>query len=77
MARIVLLVVIGLIAWGIFRGFFTRAQVSEKAAAQKPARTAAGEDMVTCARCGVNLPRSEAINDNGVFRCHDNPRCHT
>ena len=74
MARIVLLIVIGLLVWGAFRGFF-RAQVREETAKLKAARTVAGEDMVTCARCGVNLPRSEAINDAGVFHCHDNPRC--
>ena len=34
-----------------------------------------GEDMVTCARCGVNLPRSEALEAAGSFRCKDNPRC--
>ena len=73
-ARFILFLVIGLIVWGIFRGLW-RKPARDAAAALKPAKTSAGEDMVTCARCGVNLPRSEAINDNGVFRCHDNPRC--
>jgi uncharacterized protein len=27
------------------------------------------EDMVKCAHCGVNLPRSEAIYSGGEFFC--------
>jgi uncharacterized protein len=27
------------------------------------------EDMVACARCGVNLPRSEALEKGGEFYC--------
>ena len=27
------------------------------------------EDMVKCAQCGVNLPRSEAIYSGGEFYC--------
>ena len=30
-----------------------------------------GEDMVRCTRCGVNLPRSEAIQSRGRFYCCD------
>ncbi len=29
----------------------------------------AGEDMVRCAHCGVNLPRSESITTQGSFYC--------
>ncbi|HUL57356.1 MAG TPA: PP0621 family protein [Usitatibacter sp.] len=70
MARILLLIIIGLLIVAAFRGFF-RAQV-------KPlpdAKTEGGEDMVACARCGVNLPRSEAVSEGGVYHCKDNPRC--
>jgi hypothetical protein len=31
--------------------------------------------MVTCARCGVNLPRSEAMEKDGALVCRDNPSC--
>jgi hypothetical protein len=31
--------------------------------------------MVACARCGVNLPRSEAKAEGNAFLCRDNPRC--
>ena len=55
----------------MFRGFF-RAQVR---GSEVPAQMPQGEDMVVCARCGVNLPRSEANEAAGAFYCKDNPRC--
>lgn len=72
MARILLLVFIGFLVYLAFRIFF-RAQVKDKAA--PPATTSTGEDMVTCARCGVNLPRSEAHDIDGRLVCHNNPNC--
>ena len=71
MARIVLFVIIGLIVWGLLRGF-GRSRVTRDEAAT---RRTAGEDMVACARCGVHMPRSEAKIDAGSFYCRDNPRC--
>ncbi|HST00098.1 MAG TPA: PP0621 family protein [Usitatibacter sp.] len=71
MARIVLFVIIGLIVWGLFRGF-GRSRVTRDEAAT---RRAATEDMVACARCGVHMPMSEAKIDAGSFYCRDNPRC--
>ena len=34
-----------------------------------PTRESSVEDMVKCAHCGVNLPRSEAIYSGGEFYC--------
>ena len=73
MARILLLLVIGFLIYLIFRGFF-RAQV-KKDAPPPPATTTRGEDMVTCARCGVNLPRSDARQDGARLVCANNPQC--
>jgi uncharacterized protein len=70
MARILLLIIIGLLIVASFRGFFR--------ASTRPlpeAKTEGGEDMVTCARCGVNMPRSEAVQDGNAYHCKDNPRC--
>ena len=72
MGRIVFLLIIAFLIWLVFRGFF-RAQVRREAPVS--ARSVKGEDMVACARCGVNLPRSEAESKEGVFYCRDNPRC--
>ena len=70
MARILLLIIIGLLIVASFRGFFR--------ASTRPVRgtkTDSVEDMVACARCGVNMPRSEAVEEGGVYHCKDNPRC--
>jgi uncharacterized protein len=72
MGRIVILMVIAFLIWLVFRGFL---RVNTKGRGQAPARTPQGEDMVACARCGVNLPRSEAREDRALFYCRDNPRC--
>lgn len=72
MTRIIILVVLGLAIWYLFRSFF-RAQVRDDR--PPPATTIKGEDMVTCARCGVNLPRSEAREEGGRLVCQNNPHC--
>ena len=73
MARILLLLFIAFLIYLIFRGFF-RAQTRKKGEVPV-ARSAKGEDMITCARCGVNLPRSEAREEAGKLVCHNNPQC--
>lgn len=72
MGRIAFFLIIAFLIWLVFRGFF-RAKVKRDTEVQ--ARTGKGEDMVACARCGVNLPRSEALPEGGAFVCRDNPRC--
>ena len=75
MARILLLLVIVFILYLLFRRFF-RSQAKDDA--PPPAATGAkGEDMVACARCGVNLPRSDAREEAGRLVCQNNPHCHT
>jgi len=72
MARILLLIIIGALVYAAFRGFF-RAQV--RGEEPPPATTAKGEDMVTCSRCGVNMPRSESRTVGGRVVCLNNPQC--
>jgi uncharacterized protein len=72
LGRILILIIIGVLIWLIFRGFF---RVQTKKKADLAAKTVVGEDMVACARCGVNLPRSEAREEGGAYICRDNPRC--
>ena len=71
MARVLFLLFLAVLIWLLFRGLFRRQAKGEAV----PARSTAGEDMVSCARCGVNLPRSEALLDAGRHVCRDNPRC--
>jgi hypothetical protein len=70
MARILLLVVIVLLAVASFRSLRRNANRTIP-----PAQSGGGENMVTCARCGVNQPRSIALFDDGKYFCKDNPRC--
>jgi hypothetical protein len=70
MARILLLLAIGLVIWALFRGFF-RAQVGDGARAA-PEKV---EDMVACSRCGVNMPRSEAKAEGDGYTCRDPSTC--
>ena len=70
MGRIVLLLIIAFLIYLVFKGFL-RAQTRRGA----EARTEKVEDMVSCSRCGVNLPKSEARSEGALFYCRDNPRC--
>jgi uncharacterized protein len=72
LGRIVFLLIIVFLVWLVFRGFF-RLQTKRKDEAA--ARSEKVEDMVACARCGVNLPKSDAEAQGSVFVCRDNPRC--
>ena len=71
MARVLLLLFIAFLVYLLFRGFF-RSQV--KKPPQAPA-TQGPEDMVACARCGVNVPRSETREVEGRLVCAANPNC--
>lgn len=73
MGKILFLLVIALLVWMLFRGFF-KSQVRK--GERHPAQSVRGEDMVACARCGVNLPRSEAREEGGRLVCASNPHCH-
>lgn len=78
MGKIVLLIVIGVVIYALFRGFFksqVRQDEAQARARERAATTARGEDMVACARCGVNLPRSEAREEDGRLVCAANPGC--
>ena len=72
MARILLLLIIGFILYLLFRGFV---RVNTKKDGEPPATSDRGEDMVTCAKCGVNMPRSEAKEQEGRMVCANNPQC--
>ncbi len=64
MFKILLLIAIAYVAWGLIRAY----QRSLKNPSS-PAGKQTVEDMVKCAHCGVNMPRSEAIYSGGDFFC--------
>jgi uncharacterized protein len=72
LGKLIFLFVVGLIAWWLLKGLF-----KAKGAEPPASTTARGEDMVACARCGVNMPRSDAREDSGRFYCVNNPHCHS
>ena len=71
MSKILFLLLLGLVAWALVRGL-TKSKLKHDHDPAKPGRV---EDMVACARCGVNLPRSDAREEGGRFVCIDNPHC--
>ena len=70
MGRILFLLIIAFLIYLLFKGFL-RAQTRRG----EEDRREKVEDMVACARCGVNLPKSEAKSEGAQFYCRDNPRC--
>jgi uncharacterized protein len=61
--KILLLIAIGFVVWGVLRAY-------QRSLSKPPTpRERDVEDMVKCAHCGVNLPRSEAIYSGGNFFC--------
>ena len=72
MGRVLTLIILAVLVWWLFRSFM-RAQARDEA---PRARSREAEDMVKCARCGVNMPRSEARLDGGRLVCAANPHCH-
>lgn len=63
MSKLILLLLLGFLAYLVFRGVRRSARRQEQA--EKPQ---APERMVACARCGVHLPESEAIEGDGGRR---------
>ena len=63
-SKILLLIVIGFVVWVVIRAY--QRSLNRPTT---PARSQTVEDMVKCAQCGVNLPRSEAIYSGGAFFC--------
>jgi len=74
LARILLLLAIALLIFLVLRGLY-RSQVKKKEEAPPESTAVAGEDMVACARCGVNVPFSETREVEGRRVCAQNPNC--
>ena len=74
MARILLLLVIAFLIYLVFRALF-RGQGNKDEAKPSAPTAPEGEDMVACARCGVNVPRSETREMDGRLVCASNPNC--
>jgi uncharacterized protein len=69
LARILLLLIIVFMIYLLFRGFLRPRGKDGKPGMREP------EYMITCARCGVNMPRSAARDEGGKLVCDGNPQC--
>lgn len=67
MGKIILFLILALVVYLVLRGV-ARAR-RPTASGDRPA-----ESMVACARCGVNLPRSEALEAAGRLYCSEEHR---
>ena len=65
MGKILFLIGLGLVIYLVLKNYQRSLNRPNK---DTPAARDA-EDMVKCAQCGVNLPRSEAIFSQGEFFC--------
>ena len=74
MARLLTFVIIALVVYLLLKGLGRKNELRSRGSRPRAA-SAAGEDMVACARCGVNVPRSEVREEAGRLVCADNPRC--
>jgi uncharacterized protein len=72
MGRILFFIVLGgglYVAFRIWRGAQQRS-----AAKQAPGAAAAGEAMVRCDHCGLNVPKSEALAEGDRWYCSESHR---
>jgi len=74
MSRILFFILIAFAIYIALKGMARKERVREEESKRRAATTA-GEDMVMCARCGVNVPRGETKLDAGRLVCAENPRC--
>ena len=69
MSKLILLLFLGLLAYFVFKGF--QRSAARRGEQQRPQ---APERMVACARCGVHLPVSEALEGDGGRFCSEEHR---
>jgi len=62
MSRLIILFVVIAVVYWLLKSY-------RKSSPKQDASTTASEDMVRCARCGVHLPKSEAMISAGKFFC--------
>jgi len=70
LGRILFWLLLAVLAW-----WFVKGVLKSRLNQPKRAESIAAEDMVACARCGVNMPRSDAREEGGKFFCLNNAQC--
>jgi uncharacterized protein len=70
LTKLLLILAVALLVFYVLRNYSRGSRVPPP----EPGRTGQPEDMVRCAHCSVNLPRSEAILSKGRFFCSEEHR---
>ncbi|MBI3140270.1 MAG: hypothetical protein HYZ19_00230 [Rhodocyclales bacterium] len=70
MSKLILLLLLGLLAYLVLKAL---KRSGERRDAKRPNQPSA-ERMVACARCGVHLPESEAVESAGRHYCCEEHR---
>jgi uncharacterized protein len=68
--KFILLLIVGIVAYGIYKSYARRGQRGE----QQQNQVKSNEDMVKCAHCGVHMPVSEATLSKGNYFCSNEHR---
>jgi uncharacterized protein len=69
MGKLLLLILVGIVAYLLFKGLARSARPGEGRGPRGDA-----ERMVGCSQCGVHLPISEAVEADGNYFCSDEHR---
>lgn len=69
MGKLILLGILAVVVWWMWR----KLRAPEPPSGQPPAPRPV-ESMVSCARCGLNQPRSECVESAGRFYCCEQHR---
>jgi uncharacterized protein len=72
MGRILFWLVIGVLAYALYRWWTVRQQLQRKGTSARS--VPGGERMVQCDVCGLNVPRSEALTDGTRTYCCEEHR---
>ena len=70
-AKLLLLIGLAVAGWLVFRLM----RGARPGKATPPKATPEGEAMVSCARCGVAIPRGESVERDGQRVCRDATQC--
>jgi uncharacterized protein len=70
LGKVLLLLVIGFLVYVLFKGFMKSSVKKDE-----EGKRIEGEDLVQCAQCGVQMPKSDAVAKEGGFTCRDPVNC--
>lgn len=63
MSRLIFIIVIVALVYWLFKSYARKLNKQDQ---EQPPKT---QDMVSCAHCGINLPKSESVSVDGKYYC--------